>query len=66
MTKAFLARLIAVCAAVAPAALAAPNGPRLSLFGPREDLPWHRHDALWQLTGQEWNWNKPKTFTQEA
>ena len=66
MTKAILPRFVAVCAVIAPAASAAPNGPRLSLFGPREELPWHRHDALWDLTGKEWTWNKPKPFTQEA
>ncbi len=66
MTKGILPRLFAVCAVIAPAARAAPVGPRLSLFSPREDLPWHRHDALWQLTGKEWTWDKEKPLTQEA
>ena len=67
MTKVIWLRLFAVCAVIAPAVRAAPTAPpRLSLFGPREDLPWHRHDALWQLTGKEWTWNKEKPLTQEA
>jgi len=66
MTKVIWLRLVAVCAVVAPAVRAAPGGPRLSLFGPHEDLPWHRHDALWQLTGKEWTSKKEKPLTQEA
>src|SRR5712672_1384925 len=66
MKKVIWPRLVAVCAVIAPAAYAAPAGPRLSLFGPTEDLPWHRHDALWQLTGKELTWNKEKPLTQEA
>ena len=66
MTKVILPRLVAVCAVIAPAVRAAPNGPRLTLFGPRENLPWHQHDALWELTGKEWTSKKPKPWTQEA
>ncbi len=66
MLKRIWPRLVAACAVVAPAARAVDPGPRLSLFGPREDLPWHRHDALWQLTGSEYTWNKEKPLTQEA
>src|SRR5712671_3269832 len=66
MTKVIWLRLFAVCAVIAPAVRAASPGPRLSLFGPREDLPWHRHDALWQLTGRELTWNKDKPLAQEA
>src|SRR5712671_5078315 len=66
MTKGIWLRLFAVCAVIAPAVRAASSGPRLSLFSPREDLPWHRHDALWELTGQQWTLNKQKPLTQEA
>src|SRR5436853_5381958 len=71
MTKASFLRSLAVCALAAPALHAQTAAPvrlptQLSLYGPREDLPWHRHDALWQLTGKEWTWNKEKPLTQEA
>ena len=56
MTKASFLRSLAVCALAAPALHAQTAAPvrlptKLSLYGPREDLPWHRHDALWNLTG---------------
>src|SRR5262249_43711236 len=60
MMKGLWPRLVAVCAVLAPVAQPGPGRRHLSLFGPREDLPWHRHDALWQLTGSEFTWNKPK------
>src|SRR5437762_1529185 len=71
MSKASFLRLLAICALAAPAVYAqaapAPRTPvQLSLFGPREDLPWHRHDALWSLTGKQWTSNKQKPWEQEA
>src|SRR5438445_2965457 len=71
MTKAPFLRLVAVCALAAPAVVAqsapaAPARTKLSLYGPREDRPWHRHDALWNLTGREYTSKKQKPWEQEA
>src|SRR5262245_6599064 len=65
MKKGLWPRLVAACAVLAHAAQAAPGPRHLSLVGPREELPWHRHDALWQLTGSELTWNKQKPFRDE-
>src|SRR5438309_9122200 len=71
MTKASFLRSLAVCALAAPALHAQTATPvrlptQLSLYGPREDLPWHRHDALWNLTGREYTSKKQKPWEQEA
>src|SRR5437868_13602750 len=71
MTKASFLRSLAVCALAAPALHAQTAAPvrlpmQLSLYGPREDLPWHRHDALWNLTGREYTSKKQKPWEQEA
>src|SRR5437879_4587661 len=66
MNKVIWPRLVAVSAVSAPPADAAPAGPPLSPLGPPDARPWHRHAALWQLTGKELTWNKEKPLTQEA
>jgi hypothetical protein len=75
MTKASSFRLLAVCALAAPPLFAqqtpagtapAPTFNQLSLYSPREDLPWHRHDTLWNLTGREWTYKRQKPWEQEA
>src|SRR2546430_5193062 len=63
------AALSALCALSAvPARAAPPSFARLSLLGgPRENLPWTRHDPLTLLSGEDLLVNKKdKPFTQEA
>ena len=63
------AALSALCALSAlPARAAPPSFAHLSLLGgPRENLPWTRHDPLTLLSGEDLLINKKdKPFTQEA
>jgi hypothetical protein len=61
-------RLALLLAFAAPALradpLSVPKG--FSLFGPTENLPWHAHDSLWKLTGQDYTLGKPAPWQQEA
>src|SRR5436305_15219288 len=63
------AALSALCALSAlPARAAPPSFAHVSLLGgPRENLPWTRHDPLTLLSGEDLLVNKKdKPFTQEA
>src|SRR5256885_620662 len=62
------AALSALCALSAlPARAAPPSFAHLSLLGgPRENLPWTRHDPLTLLSGEDKLVNKPKPWSQEA
>src|SRR3954468_16675561 len=58
--------LCAVCAPPA-AAGAPPSYAHMSLLGgPREPLPWSRHDPLTLLSGEKLLINQPKPWSQEA